>query len=254
MISIGIRCFLITGLVWGISSFIMCANSFKSEQLKYPRVREAYAEKGATIKSLLKAHQLEEGNINLYLRAFKQEDLIEVWAKAETASQFRLIKTYSICAKSGVLGPKRKEGDKQVPEGYYHINRFNPASKFHLSLGINYPNASDQLLADRNKPGNHIYIHGDCKTIGCLPITDDKIKELYILCLEARNNGQLTIPVTFFPAKLSDSTFEKLKLKYPNDSDKINLWTDLKAGYDYFNTNKTLPSLALQKNGRYQVL
>ncbi len=255
MISKSIRFFLTASLVWLLtSSFTMSNNSFKSEQLQYPRVRAAYAEKGDLINTLLKDNQLEEGKFSLYLRAFKSEDVIEVWAKAENASKFSLIKTYAVCAKSGVLGPKRKEGDKQVPEGYYHINRFNPSSKFHLSLGINYPNASDKILADRNKPGDHIYIHGNCKTIGCLPITDDKIKELYLLCLEARNAGQSTIPVTFFPAKLSDATFEKLKETYKNDSDKINVWTDLKAGYDYFNIHKTLPSLALQKDGRYQVL
>ncbi|MBC7451384.1 MAG: hypothetical protein H7259_07840, partial [Cytophagales bacterium] len=65
------------------------------------------------------------------------------WAKGKTSTQFTLTKTYSICSASGTSGPKRKQGDNQVPEGVYYIDRFNPASNFHLSLGLNYPNTSD---------------------------------------------------------------------------------------------------------------
>ena len=53
--------------------------------------------------------------------------------------------SYPICAGSGDLGPKRERGDGQVPEGLYEIDRFNPTSRYHLSLRVNYPNLSDRL-------------------------------------------------------------------------------------------------------------
>ncbi|MEJ7677428.1 MAG: L,D-transpeptidase family protein [Segetibacter sp.] len=89
----------------------------------------------------------------------------------------------------GAIGPKRLQGDYQVPEGFYYINEFNPKSTYHLSLGINYPNASDRVLSDSIKPGGDIYIHGNCVTIGCIPLQNDQIEELYILCCNGKISG-----------------------------------------------------------------
>ncbi|WP_368737359.1 murein L,D-transpeptidase family protein, partial [Acinetobacter pittii] len=81
-----------------------------------------------------------------------------------------------VCALSGVLGPKRKEGDYQVPEGFYYINEFRPNSNYHLALGLNYPNAADIQWSDSLHPGNEIFIHGGCITVGCIPIQDHQIE------------------------------------------------------------------------------
>ena len=102
---------------------------------------------------------------------------MEVWIKEASKDYYVLLNTYDFCTTSGTLGPKRKEGDLQIPEGIYTINHFNPQSNFYLSLGINYPNASDKILSDPVHPGGDIYLHGNCVTIGCIPLTDDKIKE-----------------------------------------------------------------------------
>src|SRR6476659_6148770 len=101
--------------------------------------------------------------------------------KNERKEPFRLFKTYKVCALAGTLGPKRMEGDYQVPEGFYLIDEFNHQSTYYLSLGINYPNASYRILSDSLRPGSVIYIHGSCVTVGCIPITDQQIDELYIL-------------------------------------------------------------------------
>jgi murein L,D-transpeptidase YafK len=229
------------------------AFAFKQEQLRYPRVRQAYAEKGELVNSLLNKHNIRNSSLRLYLRAFKQEQKIEVWAKNSYDEQFVLIKEYDVCGSSGTLGPKRRQGDRQIPEGFYHINRFNPSSNFHLSLGINYPNQSDKILGESGNLGDDIFIHGACVTIGCLPITDDKIKELYVFCVEARNAGQTTIPVTIFPARLTQIKFTILSLKYKNDSDKIPLWQALKKAYDIFNEAKKLPRIEFLSDGRHNV-
>lgn len=226
---------------------------FKDDQLKYQRVRRAYKEKLEGVKSQLKKHDLAIGEIKIYLRAFKEEKLIELWVTDNSTTKYKLVETFSICKNSGEPGPKRKRGDLQVPEGFYHINRFNPVSSYHLSLGINYPNKSDKILGVKGKLGGDIFIHGECVTIGCLPITNTYIKELYVYCVEAKDNGQTTIPVSIFPAKLDDNKFISLKEKHSSSKDKIGLWEDLKKGYDYFNKNKELPSIGFLKSGRHTV-
>lgn len=228
-------------------------DSFKTKQLKYSTVRLAYKDKEESIKETLKEKSISLSKINIYLRAFKLEEKLEVWAKNKSDGKYQLIKEYDFCRLSGNLGPKRKMGDGQVPEGYYHINIFNPSSSFLLSLGINYPNKSDKILGKKGSLGDGIFIHGSCVTIGCIPITDDKIKELYLLCVEAKNNGQNKIPITIFPAKLNEKKHSLLKEQYESNSDNLDLWKDLKKGYDYFEENKKLPLIQFLSTGRHNV-
>lgn len=230
------------------------SDSFKAEQKRYSRVRQAYSDKAEVLKNLLSKKSIDMNQVQLYLRAFKEEQLIELWAKNKSDKVFRLVKEFDVCEKSGKIGPKRHQGDYQVPEGFYHISAFNPYSNFYLSLKVNYPNPSDRILHDKRWGiGGDIYIHGACVTIGCLPLTDDQIKELYVLCVEAKNNGQKTIPITMFPAKLSSENFARISEKHKNDADKIGLWTDLKKGYDFFNEKHLLPSVSFLDNGRHRV-
>ena len=172
--------------------------SFKEAQLKNVRVKSAYQEKEMVVKDYFREIKLSYAGFQLFLRVFKKEQNLEVWVKEKSKEEFVFLHTYSFCSTSGTLGPKRKEGDLQIPEGTYHINHFNPLSNFHLSLGVSYPNASDKILSDKQHPGGSIYIHGNCVTIGCIPITDDKIKELFVLAVEAKNNGQEKFLFTFF--------------------------------------------------------
>lgn len=227
---------------------------FKNDQKKHPRVKQAYTDKEANVKALLLNNDLDIKKLRIYLRAFKAEQKLELWAKDQDDATYKLIREYDICQTSGTLGPKRMEGDLQMPEGFYYINHFNPLSNFYLSLGINYPNASDKILGVKGKLGSAIYIHGSCVTIGCYPITDDKIKELYVFCVEARENGQSEIPVTIYPAKLTDKQYTQLTSQYKTDTDKINLWADLKKAYDYFTTHKALPKVQFLASGRHNII
>lgn len=234
-------------------SFTLCLESFKEDQLKYSRVRQAYKEKANVISNLLKKQNIDKIGLRLYLRVFKEEQELELWATNNSLDVYKQIKTYSICESSGELGPKRKQGDLQVPEGYYHINVFNPFSTFHLSLGVNYPNKSDRILGKKGNLGGDIYIHGSCVTIGCIPITNEQIKELYVICVEAKQAGQGNIPVTFFPAKLTQNKMNQLSEKYKLENDNLSLWGDLKKGFDLFNTNKKLPNIKFLENGKHSV-
>lgn len=212
---------------------------FKHEQKQFSRVRDAYTEYGTYAETLLQKYD------KILLQTFKKEQLLELWANNKETQKFELVKTYDFCYLSGELGPKRKQGDGQVPEGFYHIDRFNPTSNFHLSLGINYPNSSDRILGQKGKLGGDIFIHGSCVSIGCIPI-EDLIKELYVVCVEAKNKNQNQIPVYIFPFRLNDDNLKKY-------ADDINytFWKSLKEGSDYFEKNKKLPTVKVDNVGKY---
>jgi len=195
------------------------------------RVEIAYQEKSRFIESTLAQAGIQLQSVHLYLRAFKQAQKLEVWAKNKQEVGFKKLLTYDFCAFSGDLGPKRMEGDLQIPEGLYHINRFNPLSKFHFSLGLNYPNASDVKLGHPTKVGSDIFIHGGCASVGCIAITDDKIEELYILAELARKNGQKKIPCPIFPFPLTTENIQLYAPTYPN---QVVFWKSLQLMYQEF--------------------
>ncbi len=185
----------------------------------------------------------------LFIRAFKLEKEVEIWVKDKQKTKFELLRTYAICKSSGKLGPKRKEGDKQVPEGVYFIDRFNPNSLFHLSLGLNYPNISDKIRGDQQQPGSDIFIHGACVSVGCLPLTDMLIEEVYALAEYAKEQGQQNIPVHIFPARMETKTFEQVAKKSSHQA----FWRELRPIYDFFEQKNKLPSIIIAQNGAYQV-
>jgi murein L,D-transpeptidase YafK len=119
----------------------------------------------------------------LTLIGLKQERLLQVYA-AGSDGEFRHICDYPILAASGVLGPKLREGDRQVPEGIYRVPSLNPNSRFHLSLRLNYPNEFDSAKATaegRAEPGTDIMIHGHAVSIGCLAMGDPAAEDLFVL-------------------------------------------------------------------------
>jgi murein L,D-transpeptidase YafK len=226
--------------------------SFKETQQKNSRVKTAYNEKEVIVKQYFAEKKLSMDKFHVFLRAFKKEQILEVWIKERNKEQFSLLHTYDFCSSSGTLGPKRKEGDLQIPEGVYSINHFNPLSNFYLSLGINYPNESDKMLSDKKHPGGAIYIHGNCVTIGCIPITDEKIKELYVIAVEAKNGGQEKIPVHIFPAKLDVNGIDLLR-KETADIETIQFWENLQLIYQDFESSKKLKSVKVDKSGQYSL-
>lgn len=213
------------------------------------RAKSAYDTHIKNINGML-AEKGIKGNtsFNVFLRVIKEEELIEVWVNSG-GKKYELLKKYEVCRMSGELGPKRKKGDYQTPEGFYYIDRFNPNSSYHLSLGLNYPNTSDTYFAGNDDPGGDIFIHGKCVTIGCLPITDTKIEELYVLCSEAKKRGQSKIRVHVFPARLSKENLSRL-LKEKGSANEI-FWKNLQEGYLYFETKKVLPQVSVGNKGKY---
>lgn len=184
--------------------------------------KEAYERHAPNLLDLLASHRLSKDSLDLLLIAFKDQDQLQVYAKRNKDSRYQILKTFDILNRSGVLGPKKEEGDKQVPEGKYYINRFNPNSKYHLSLGLNFPNAYDMA---QGYTGSDIFIHGGIETVGCLPMGDTAIEELYTLASFAKSAGQIQIPVYIFPFPLSDENMSIYAAQYSLET--VSRWKEL---------------------------
>lgn len=231
---------------------VTAQNSFVEYQKSFGRVNEAFRKKEDTLRKEFAAKKIAWPANYIYIRSFKYDSELEVWVRSALNEEFKLFKTYKVCAMAGTLGPKRIEGDYQVPEGFYYINEFKPNSLYHLSLGLNYPNPSDMILSDSVQPGGDIYIHGSCVTVGCIPITNPQIEELYVLTAHARNVGQDFIPVHIFPIRFDNpkSVIYLEKMMAADEELKVFEKT-MKQAYDFFNITRQLPVVSVNAKGEY---
>lgn len=216
------------------------------------RVRRAAAAKGNLLKEAYRNAGLAYPAKRIFLRIFKKEKRIELWGQKRDG-RYKKIKAYPVCYASGDLGPKRREGDQQVPEGFYHISVFNPNSSYHLSLGINYPNRADRTLGVQGRLGGQIMIHGNCVSIGCVAITDQLIQEVYLLAAQARSQGQRRIPVHIFPTQLDSAGMRWLSENYRDKPGLLAFWRSLKVGYDYFSLHQRPAQMQVTSDGQYRL-
>lgn len=175
----------------------------------------------------------------VFLRVFKQENVLEAWLQDPESERYILYKTYPICRFSGGLGPKQAEGDKQAPEGFYLVGpgQMNPKSQFHLAFNLGYPNAYDRA---RGRTGSALMIHGGCQSTGCFAMTDEAIEEVYLLLDNAMRKGQEYVPVHIFPFRMTVENLEKHR-----QSEWFDFWQNMKEGYDSFENTKTPPMIGL---------
>jgi len=226
---------------------------FFEEQLKFQRVQVANQVKGKAVSNLLSSKNINSNSFDLFLRSFKKEQILEVWSKNKSHEFFIFLKSYKYCAISGVLGPKRRSGDSQIPEGFYEVDLFNPQSRYLLSFRINYPNKSDLVFADKLNPGDNIFIHGNCVTIGCIPIGDENIQELYLLAAKAKSLGE-NISVHIFPTRMNEQNWVAITEEFRTDENLLAFWSSLKPGYDAFENSKKLPKIEIEDSGIYRIL
>ena len=247
---------LIIALSLTLLSFAPDHSDFLKEQLDHPRVKDAYQRQWPTLSAKLRSLDVPEDSFHLLIRGFKFEEDVEVWVKDADSAEYRLMDTYKFCSNVGALGPKRKQGDLQIPEGLYSLSTFNPNSNFHLSLQVDYPNLSDSLKGYRPQLGGLIFIHGGCSTIGCIPITDDRIEQLYILAMMAYAGGQEPIPIQLFPARLSPENVQALQALNGRVHDStLDFWTELLPFYRHFETQHRELQYAIDSTtGRYIIL
>lgn len=181
----------------------------------------------------------------VFLRAFKEDEELEMWIRNRATGKYELFRNWRIAAMSGSLGPKLAEGDGQVPEGFYFVppRAMKPDSNYHLAFNIGFPNEYDR---QHDRTGTFIMIHGSCASVGCLAMTDEKIEEIYTLCDAAFAKGQKAIRVHVFPFRMTAERMEKAK-----ESEWIDFWNELRQGYDWFEQHRVPPEVTV-KDKRYQ--
>jgi murein L,D-transpeptidase YafK len=171
------------------------------------------------------------------VRAYKKESEIELW-KQNAEGRYVLLKSYPVCRWSGQLGPKKQEGDRQVPEGFYTVttSQMNPNSAYWLAFNVGYPNPMERAMG-RN--GGDIMVHGTCSSRGCFAMTNEQIEEIYAVMREAFNGGQKAVQFQSYPFRM---TAENLA-RFRNDPN-IGYWKNLKEGNDHFEVTKQEPKVA----------
>lgn len=244
----------ITAIFFIVSLSLKAQNSYVSLKAATHSVSSAYSKVEDSLRKQFETKKIAWPPQQLYVRSFKYDRQVEVWVKGTAEKPFQLFKTYRMCMQSGTIGPKRMEGDYQMPEGFYYINEFKPNSNFHLALGLNYPNASDKVLSDSHRPGGDIYIHGGCVSTGCIAISDQPIEELFILTSHAKQQGQDFIPVHVFPVKYNvKKSFEYLAQATKENQTLQKFAISLKSAFDKFEEKKQLPLILVNKKGEYIV-
>ncbi len=226
--------------------------TLRDEQNRYIRVRQAREHRERQIDSLFRGLGMKYPAKNIIIVVYKQERILELWAKPDTLNTCQLVKKYSFTAFSGELGPKRRVGDMQIPEGFYQILDFNPVSNFHLSMKISYPNESDRILGQGGNLGGEIYIHGSSVTIGCIPIGNAAIEELYLICVDVKSDHRTKIPVYIFPARMDSVGMALLKQQAGNDTALLAFWANLKQGYDLFQDFRQELRYQITDRGQYR--
>jgi murein L,D-transpeptidase YafK len=209
------------------------------------RSREAINRVGPGIAKELADKDIEYA-APIFIRIFKSEMTLEVWLRSET--NYKLFRRYPICTYgSGGLGPKIREGDGKAPEGFYFVtpSLLNPVSRFHLSFNLGYPNSYDR---HHGRTGSALMVHGSCVSIGCYAMTDSGIEEIFTLANAALRNGQSFFRVHIFPFKMNNENMQKHK-----GSEWYDFWSNLKEGYDFFETNNRIPPNVEVRGGRYVI-
>lgn len=201
------------------------------------RVADVLARATEKIREALLAQELILGD-PVFLRVIKDENLVELFIHSRKTNTYQLAQAYTIAAMSGTLGPKTAEGDQQAPEGFYYVplRQFNPASSYHLSFNIGYPNNYDTA---HGYTGSFIMMHGNEVSIGCYAMTDPVIEEIYTICHAALNSGQQRFfRFHSFPFRMTD---ENMAVRTSNPH--YNFWKNLQKGYQHFETHRRPPAV-----------
>lgn len=172
----------------------------------------------------------------IMIRIFKEEGVLEVW-KAKADNRFDMISSYQICAWSGKLGPKKKEGDRQAPEGFYNLTpaHLNPNSKYFLAINTGFPNRYDQV---NGRTGSDLMIHGACSSSGCYSMTDEQVLEIYAFARDAFKGGQSAVQLQAFPFRMTAENMARHR-----GSEHYDFWQMLRTGYDNFEVTKRPPEV-----------
>jgi len=204
----------------------------------------AYAQNAPSLRDALQADGLDLGR-PVYLRITKQPAELTAYVAAADGT-YHAFRTWPVCSVSGELGPKTREGDGQAPEGFYSVTpaAMNPASRYHLSFNLGFPNAHDRALGHT---GSYLMVHGACVSVGCFAMTDAGIAEIWTLMQAAFDGGQAAVPVHVFPFPMTPEN-----LQHHAGEGPAAFWQSLAPAWDAFETTARVPLISSQ-GGVYSV-
>lgn len=224
-----ILCWLTVGLA-ACSSFVKAGDNRHNQPLS-----------GAVVQGL--RNMGSSANEAMLVRIFKEEAVLEVW-KRTASGTYKLFKAYEICAFSGELGPKFKEGDRQSPEGFSTITPglLHPKSNYYLAFNTGFPNKFDRA---HGRTGSNLMVHGDCSSSGCYAMTDQGVAEIYALARDSFKGGNTSFQLQIFPFRMTTANLAR-----HSSSPHMDFWKNIKTGYDLFELTKTPPAWDVCE-GRY---
>jgi len=208
----------------------------RAEMPTSPRAESLIAKARQKIEQELRQKGFAVGQ-PIFVRIFKLPGILELWINK--GQGYDLFKTYQICNYSGFPGPKVNEGDWQSPEGFYSVaaEQMNPKSQYHLAFDIGYPNDFD---TSKHRSGSLIMVHGDCQSVGCFAMTNNRIEEIYMLAHAALLKGQERFNVHIFPFPLTAKNLNKFSV-----SPWIKFWKTLEPAYTAFESHHQVPAVAV---------
>ena len=187
IVSLGL--FILVFLQYGRNSYVPMVKKIVSNETIASikkKIETGVLERLSSVMDVQERSQLPK---TLALVGLKEEQVLEVYALEGEST--RLLRSYPFTGFSGELGPKLEQGDLQIPEGIYKVEYLNPNSAYYLSMKINYPNEFDikkSKFSELKRMGDNIFIHGKSTTVGCIPIGDEAIEELFLLVEHALEN------------------------------------------------------------------
>lgn len=179
----------------------------------------------------------------VYFQIIKADGKMTAYVE-EADGTYRAFRSWPICRYSGGLGPKRREGDGKSPEGVYRVgpSAMNPASSYHLSFNLGFPNAYDRA---QGYTGSYLMVHGACVSIGCYAMTDDGIEEIWTLIQLAFEGGQRSVPVHIFPFEMT-----QVNMALARGHAGYAFWQEIAPIWAAFDASATLPDVRIEA-GRY---
>ncbi len=175
----------------------------------------------------------------IMVRIYKESSDLEVWKFHQASNSYKLFKSWKICAWSGELGPKHREGDRQSPEGFYTVTPglMNPNSSYHLAFNTGYPNQFDRA---HGRTGSALMVHGACSSRGCYAMTDEQVQEIYALARDAFKGGQKGFQVQILPFRMTPENIAR-----HHDNPNMPFWKMLKEGVDHFEVTGKPPKVGV---------
>lgn len=209
------------------------ARSKAAYEAQAPGLTAALAEKGLMLGS------------PVFLQITKAPAELSAYVQ-DADGRFQPFRSWPVCAASGEAGPKMREGDGQAPEGFYRVaaGQMNPASSFHLSFNLGYPNAFDRA---HGRTGSFLMVHGSCVSVGCFAMTDSGIEEIWTLMQAAFEGGQKAVDVHIFPFPMTAAN-----MAAHEGSAHAAFWQSLKPGWDGFAATGKVPEVSVA-SAAYQV-